>query len=84
MALLIISNVPGNLTVYICIYLYMYYSLMKNSTVQHSYQFISFFFFNFVFNSGLVPEEWLVGIIKTLYKNKDDPTSPENYRLLRY
>lgn len=37
-------------------------------------------FFNAVFDSGLVPEEWLVGIIKPFYKNKGDPTSPENYR----
>lgn len=37
-------------------------------------------FFNAVFDSGLVPEEWLVGIIKPIYKNKGDPTSPENYR----
>lgn len=37
-------------------------------------------FFNAVFDSGLVPEEWLVGIIKPIYKNKGDPTSPENYQ----
>lgn len=37
-------------------------------------------FFNAVFDSGLVPEEWLVGIINPIYKNKGDPTSPENYR----
>lgn len=37
-------------------------------------------FFIGVFDSGLVPEEWLVGIIKPLYKNKGDRTSPENYR----
>ncbi|XP_062608016.1 uncharacterized protein LOC134269832, partial [Saccostrea cucullata] len=37
-------------------------------------------FFNIIFDSGLVPDEWLVGIVKPIYKNKGDPTTPENYR----
>ena len=37
-------------------------------------------FFNIIFNSGFVPDEWLLGVVKPIYKNKGDPTSPENYR----
>lgn len=37
-------------------------------------------FFNIIFCSGFVPDEWLIGIIKPIYKNKGDPTQPENYR----
>jgi hypothetical protein len=33
-----------------------------------------------IFDNGFVPDEWLVGIIKPIYKNKGDPTQPENYR----
>lgn len=37
-------------------------------------------FFNLIYDLGIVPEEWLIGIIKPIYKNKGDPTLPENYR----
>lgn len=37
-------------------------------------------FFNIIFCSGIVPDEWLIGIIKPIYKTKGDPTQPENYR----
>ena len=37
-------------------------------------------FFNLIFNSGMVPESWTLGIIKPIYKNKGDPQHPENYR----
>ena len=36
--------------------------------------------FNIVFNSGNVPESWLVGNIIPFYKNKDDQKDPQNYR----
>lgn len=36
--------------------------------------------FNVIFDSGIVPDEWLIGIVKPIYKNKGDPTKPENYR----
>ena len=37
-------------------------------------------FFNLVFDSGLVPDDWLLGIIKPIYKGKGDRSQPENYR----
>ena len=37
-------------------------------------------FFNIIYESGFVPEEWLIGIVKPIYKNKGDPTKPDNYR----
>ena len=33
-----------------------------------------------IFDSGFVPDQWLLGVVKPIYKNKGDPTSPENYR----
>lgn len=37
-------------------------------------------FFNLVFDSGLVTDDWLLGIIKPIYKGKGDRSQPENYR----
>ena len=37
-------------------------------------------FFNFIFNSGLLPDSWLEGAIRPLYKNKGDSKCQENYR----
>ena len=36
--------------------------------------------FNLVFESGIVPEAWLIGDIIPIYKNKGSRCSPENYR----
>ena len=36
--------------------------------------------FNIIYESGFVPEEWLIGLVKPIYKNKGDPTKPDNYR----
>ena len=41
---------------------------------------IYFKLFNLIHESGNIPESWIVGIIKPLYKRKGDPTLPENYR----
>ena len=30
--------------------------------------------------TGTVTEEWLIGLIKPIYKNEGDPMKPENYR----
>ena len=36
--------------------------------------------FNIIYDTGIVPDEWLIVIVKPVYKNKGDPTQPENYR----
>ena len=33
-----------------------------------------------ILDTGNIPESWLIGVIKPLYKNKGDPALPENYR----
>lgn len=37
-------------------------------------------FFNLVLDSGIVPEDWCLGLIKPLYKNKGSRQSTDNYR----
>ena len=36
--------------------------------------------FNIIYESGFVLEEWLLGLVKPIYKNKGDPTKLDNYR----
>jgi hypothetical protein len=36
--------------------------------------------FNLVFDTGIIPESWLVGTIKPFYKNKGNKNDPKNYR----
>ena len=36
--------------------------------------------FNIIYESGIVPEEWRICLIKPIYKNKSDPMKHENYR----
>jgi hypothetical protein len=36
--------------------------------------------FNVIFDTGLIPESWTIGVIKQIYKNIGDPSLPENYR----
>ncbi|MCG7875153.1 MAG: reverse transcriptase family protein [Candidatus Thiodiazotropha endolucinida] len=37
-------------------------------------------FFNLILDTGFLPESWLEGIIRPIYKRKGDPYQPENYR----
>ena len=36
--------------------------------------------FNIVLDTGIIPENWSMGTIKPIFKNKGDPKLPENYR----
>lgn len=36
--------------------------------------------FNLILDTGFIPQQWTEGMIKPIYKNKGDSTSPENYR----
>ena len=36
--------------------------------------------FNVVLNTGIIPDDWCIGLILPLYKNKGDINDPDNYR----
>ena len=36
--------------------------------------------FNYILHTGNVPQDWVIGNIVPIYKNKGDPTLPGNYR----
>ena len=39
-------------------------------------------FFNLIFDSEVLPDPWLEGVIPPIYKNTGDSKRPENYRPL--
>ena len=36
--------------------------------------------FNVILNTGIVPEKWVIGVVKPIYKGKGSKTDPDNYR----
>ena len=36
--------------------------------------------FNIILTTGIIPDNWTIGIIKPIYKNKGSTDLPENYR----
>lgn len=38
--------------------------------------------FNIIFEAGIIPESWTIGVIKPIYKNKGNPNDPDNYRAI--
>ena len=36
--------------------------------------------FNIVLKTGIIPDDWCIGVIFPLYKNKGSPTDPDNFR----
>ena len=36
--------------------------------------------FNVILNTGIVPEKWVIGMVKPIYKGKGSKTDPDNYR----
>ena len=47
-----------------------------------AHQFINIYekLFNLIFDCGIIPENWVIGKIKPIYKNKGDSSEPKNYR----
>ena len=39
-------------------------------------------FLSSIFDTGVIPDECLIGIVKPFFKNKGDPTQPENCRAI--
>ena len=64
------KNSPGNdqvMNEYICSTLSIFLTFYEDCS-------------NLIFDAGVVPEEWLTGIVKPIYKKKGDPHLPDNYR----
>ena len=57
--------------------------LLRNEFLKYASDDLKHFFckfFNFILNSGVVPDMWCKGLIMPLYKNKGDKKDPDNYR----
>lgn len=52
---------------------YIKYSLHVMMPIYHK-------LFNYIFDKGIVPESWSVGVITPIFKNKGSPKEPKNYR----
>ena len=44
------------------------------------YMYFQILFFNLIVETGILPDTWLEGMIKPIYKHKGNPSQPENYR----
>jgi hypothetical protein len=55
---------------------------LKNSPSEYIHVFKNIF--NLVLDSGIVPDSWTIGIIKSIYKNKGDVKNPDNFRAITW
>ena len=54
-----------------------------NEFLKHSrHEFASYYtrIFNSILESGHLPDDWCSSVIRPIYKNKGDPSDPNNYR----
>ncbi|MEW8542872.1 MAG: reverse transcriptase family protein, partial [Candidatus Thiodiazotropha sp.] len=49
-------------------------------TTKHLFMPLYVCLFNCILDSGILPDSWLMGKIFPIFKNKGDPSLPENYR----
>ena len=52
------------------------YIISTANTFIGTYEYL----FNMIFESGIIPDNWLAGDIKPIYKNKGNPHDPKNFR----
>ena len=56
---------------------------IANEYLKHSFDYMSDIYvklFNFIFDTGLIPEQWLTGDVIPIFKNKGDKLDPQNFR----
>ncbi len=59
------------------------YDNVINEFLKHSSPYMSQLytkFFNLVLKFGIIPDDWVIGIIKPQYKNRGSKSDPDNYR----
>jgi hypothetical protein len=56
--------------------------IINENIKSTAHQFINIYekLFNLIFDCGIIPESWVIGKIKSIYKNKGDSSEPKNYR----